>query len=200
MDNVESRNKGLGGPYIPISRFNSACGEYPFPVNLNPDSPIGFNVNEGFNHFRSQCLGIEAFLLTNFLHITCIRFQIRKNSSLKALWNLSSGVPIVLIFGGQVLHENGVPATYGGFIQLPGTTSGSTRMREAAAANCLGGDMNTVAQPLKEIKVKFGEVVSMRREVNGDLVRRAGFGVEDETALLMKGERYGVVGDGIHEL
>lgn len=82
---------------------------------------------------------------------------------------------------------NGVAATDGSFMQLVTTTTGSAVLDRAAAGGCLGGN-ESVPTELKELRVRFGEI--MGRE--GEVVRRAGFGVEGEVGPLRKGERYGI--------
>ena len=75
----------------------------------------------------------------------------------------------------------------GSFLQAVMTTTASQRLNEAAAAGCLGGEGN-IPGHLKERRVLFGELVGYGQ---GEPVRRAGFGFEDEVMPLRKGARYG---------
>jgi hypothetical protein len=96
-------------------------------------------------------------------------------------------IPILAI-GGFALRQNGVSATDGGFTQLITTSTGSAELEKLAAGGCLGGDEN-VPNGLKELRIRFGELVGDRKE---GLVRRAGFGTVEETISLAKGELYGI--------
>jgi hypothetical protein len=96
---------------------------------------------------------------------------------------------VFIVLGALALRQNGVSATDGGFIQLITTTTGSSKLNEAAAGGCLGGSEN-VPQQLKDLKIRFGETVDAG-EGKG-LVKRAGFGVEDEVRPLNREARYGI--------
>lgn len=89
-----------------------------------------------------------------------------------------------LYLGINSLRLNGVSAMEGGFIQVLMTTNGSKALEKAAAGGCLGGGEN-VPEDLKNLKIRFGELVN---NASGDtgVVRRAGFGTEDEVAPLKK--------------
>jgi hypothetical protein len=145
----------------------------------------------------------------------------------------------VLVVGLLALQHNGVTAIDGGFVQLLMTTTGRTRIEDAAGAGCMGGEEN-VPKDLLKMKVRFGEMLEgnvlsrsedmdMKHEeqerrnmealhvdqnigYHGDveradvrydavkqnsdmkrrgIVRRAGFGLTEETMPLEKGVRYG---------
>jgi hypothetical protein len=93
----------------------------------------------------------------------------------------------MLAIGAFALHQNGVSAVDGGFIQMVTTSTGSATLEKLAAGGCLGGDENAPKE-LNELKIRFGELVGDGR---GRLVRRAGFGTEEETVPLTKGAVYG---------
>ncbi|TVY14894.1 hypothetical protein LARI1_G006393 [Lachnellula arida] len=99
---------------------------------------------------------------------------------------LAVAVPFILL-GGLALFKNGVSAIDGGFLQIVATSTGSAVLDHAAAGGCLGGD-ESVAQELKDLKVRFGEFIG--RQEPGR-IRRAGFGVETEVTALKKGALYG---------
>jgi hypothetical protein len=63
----------------------------------------------------------------------------------------------VLALSMYSLWRNDVLAADGGFLQPPMTTTGSERLREAAAAGCLGG-AHDVPVALKELKIRYGKV------------------------------------------
>lgn len=199
---ITLQTTGSGGPLVPFSRFSSTFENYTFPVNTNFDPPISFTVSEAS---LNKALGdfvvsiIPAFAAWN-QSVPVTRFpshNVYWFSSPRQLL-IPYGVSllmslIVIILGIQALHQNGIPATDGGFIQVLSTTTGSARLRKAAAGNCLGGDGDNLTKQLKGTKIRFGELVDMQVEVDGHLVRRAGFGVDDEIIPLIKGGKYGVV-------
>jgi len=100
---------------------------------------------------------------------------------------LALSIPF-LILGGVALFKNGVSAMDSSFMQIIATSTGSATLDRAAAGGCLGGD-ESVAQELKDLKIRYGEIIG--RESSG-LVKRAGFGVEDEVTELRKGANYGI--------
>lgn len=83
---------------------------------------------------------------------------------------------------------NGVSAMDGGFMQIIMTSTGSAVLDRAAAGGCLGGEEN-VPQELKNLKIRFGEIID--REEPGR-IKRAGFGVEAEITPLNRGDSYGI--------
>lgn len=99
--------------------------------------------------------------------------------------NLLLSLPF-LILGGFALRKNGVSAIPQSFVQYIMTTTGSANLEKAAAGGCLGGEGN-VPPELKNLKIRFGE---LRRGNNG-LVRRAGFGTDDEVLPLERSTVYG---------
>lgn len=100
--------------------------------------------------------------------------------------SLLLAVPFILI-GGMALHYNGVSAMDGGFMQIITTSTGSAVLDRAAAGGCLGGE-ESVPQELKDLEIKFGEIID--REEPGR-IKRAGFGVESEITALKRGDNYG---------
>ena len=94
---------------------------------------------------------------------------------------LSLGLAILFIAIGIIaLLRNGVSATEGGFIQLLSTTTGSAALNKAAAGSCLGGSEN-VSEELKELRIRFGELIEGEREPDQEgtrRLRRACFGLE----------------------
>lgn len=97
-------------------------------------------------------------------------------------------IPILAI-GVFALLKNGVSAVDGGFLQLATTTFGSPTLERLAAGACLGGS-ESVPQDLKDLEIRFGELVGCGSE-GKEGVRRAGFGTRDETIPLTKGMFYG---------
>jgi len=86
----------------------------------------------------------------------------------------------LLAVGFISLHQNGVSATDGGFLQILTTTSTSATLHHAAAAEVFAfeGDKN-IPEELKKLKVMFGELEG----------ERAGFGCEGEVMGVRKGAR-----------
>ncbi|KAF2668702.1 hypothetical protein BT63DRAFT_456342 [Microthyrium microscopicum] len=99
---------------------------------------------------------------------------------------LAVAVPF-LILGTISLYKNEVSAVDGGFLQTIMTTTKSQKLHDAAAGGCLGG-LENVPQELLNLKVKFGELTSVRSD-NG--VRRAGLSTEDEIIPLDRNAIYG---------
>jgi hypothetical protein len=90
---------------------------------------------------------------------------------------------IFIYIGVTALVSNGVPADNGGFLQVACTTTGNETFEQAAAGGCLGGDKNFGSE-LKELVLQYGEL-------QGGVVRRAGFGPPESVQRLVKGEQYG---------
>ena len=101
--------------------------------------------------------------------------------------SLAIALPFILI-GMLALVKNGVSATDGSFMQIITTSTGSAILDKAAAGGCLGGD-ESVPQELKDLRIRFGEMVGGG---GAEMVKRAGFGAEDEVTSLKKGEKYGI--------
>ena len=72
-------------------------------------------------------------------------------------------------------------------MQIITTSTGSAVLDRAAAGGCLGGE-ESVPQELKDLEIKFGEIID--REEPGR-IKRAGFGVESEITALKRGDNYG---------
>jgi hypothetical protein len=72
-------------------------------------------------------------------------------------------------------------------IQLITTSTSSAALEKEAAGGCLGGG-ESVPKALKELKIRYREIVSERigpDYSDGQLIRRAGFGTEDEVVPLI---------------
>jgi deoxyhypusine synthase len=67
-------------------------------------------------------------------------------------------IPIIAL-GIMALYHNGVSAIDGGFLQLLVTTTGRTELESHATKACLGGYEN-ISRELKELKVRFGELLT----------------------------------------
>lgn len=95
-----------------------------------------------------------------------------------------------LILGLLALRWNGVSAAEG-FMQILTTTTGSKALEKASAGGCLGGEAN-MPEDLKELRVRFGELVGITGDGKRG-IRRAGFGIENEVVPLRRGGNYGIV-------
>lgn len=73
-------------------------------------------------------------------------------------------------------------------MQIVATSTGSAALDNAAAGGCLGGN-ESVAQDLKDLKIRFGEIKAREDAENP---KRAGFGTENEISSLQKGAKYGI--------
>lgn len=101
--------------------------------------------------------------------------------------SLGIALPFILI-GVLALIWNGVSANDGSFMQIITTSTGSAILDKAAAGGCLGGEENA-PQELKDLRIRFGELIG--RDDPGR-IKRAGFGAEGEVTALKKGDRYGI--------
>ena len=122
-------------------------------------------------------------------------FSNKLNLILPYYLSLAISLPL-LVIGSILLYCNGVSATDGGFLQILTTTSNSKALHNAASIGALGGEEN-VPERLKDLKVRYGELVDDNSELN-DLRRRVGFGIGNEVVPIQKGARYGGVEDLRH--
>ncbi|KAF2670593.1 hypothetical protein BT63DRAFT_424523 [Microthyrium microscopicum] len=125
--------------------------------------------------------------------VNVYKFEPRLNLIIPYFLCLAVAIPF-LFLGMVSLNRNGVSAMDGGFLQILMTTTGSKSLEKAAAAGCLGGREN-IPKELLDMKIRFGELVEADGHGVGDttgVVRRAGFGTEDETIPLTRNARYGV--------
>lgn len=85
----------------------------------------------------------------------------------------------------HALHNNGFSTNESGFIQL--ITTARSASLERVASGRLG---SAIPQNLKDLKIRFGELVHRQDKVQRyhgvKLARRVGFGTEDETLPLEK--------------
>jgi hypothetical protein len=83
----------------------------------------------------------------------------------------------ILILGFVALQKNGVSAISGGFLQILMTTTGRTTLEAVAAKSSLGGQEN-VSKELRDIEVRFGELVDVEEagEAKETMVANAGSG------------------------
>jgi hypothetical protein len=100
----------------------------------------------------------------------------------------------LLAIGGLSQYQNGISAADvgGGAFQILTTTLASKSLHEAASEGGLGGEEN-VPEDLKELKVKYGELIGCE-EGSKTARRRVGFGVENKVIPIQRGVRYGGVG------
>jgi hypothetical protein len=64
-------------------------------------------------------------------------------------------------------------------------------LHAAASGGALGGQEN-VPEDLRDLKIRFGELINGEEESKA-VTRRVGFGVEDEVVPIQKGVTYGCV-------
>jgi hypothetical protein len=91
-------------------------------------------------------------------HFNLYQFTNKTNFFLPYGLTLLFAIPIIAL-GIMALHENGVSAIDGGFVQLLVTTTGRTELERHATKACLGGYEN-FSKELKELKVRFGELLT----------------------------------------
>jgi hypothetical protein len=119
--------------------------------------------------------------------ITVYAFSSPLNLILPYFASLVIALPF-LALGFWALWRNGVSAIDSSFLQILMTTTGSAVLDRTAAGGCLGGD-ESAPQELKDLKVRFGEIIDRKEDGR---IKRAGFGVEDEITTLTRGDPYGV--------
>lgn len=119
--------------------------------------------------------------------ITVYNFSSPLNLILPYFVSLFIALPF-LALGLWALWRNGVSAIDSSFLQILMTTTGSAVLDRTAAGGCLGGD-ESVPQELKDLKIRFGEIVDRKEDGR---VKRAGFGVDEEVTTLKRGDPYGV--------
>lgn len=181
------------GILIDSTRFNAAFG------SLSISNPQGLLISVSEDRLNDY-----LFKMTTSLMLAYGQWNTTSNATILTptnIYSFSSPLALILpyfitllvsipflLLGSISLIRNGVSAMDGGFIQLVATTTGSPTLDNAAAGGCLGGD-ESAAPELKELKIRFGELVG-RPDMGR--VKRAGFGTEDETVPLIKGENYGI--------
>lgn len=192
---------GLGGSIISYTSFLN--GKQPNGLQTDQDiQNLSFNITEeslnkllaNFTLSIIPYLGLWNDTVNITRHISQNVYSFSQPINLLIPYSLSLvlAFPCILL-GTFALVQNGIPANDGGFIQILSTTTGSPALQIAAAGNCLAGD-GRPSEHLRNLKVRYGELVGLRTRVGGTVVRRAGFGTEGEVLPLKKGEKYGVVG------
>jgi hypothetical protein len=146
------------------------------------------NVMYGFGQWNTT-------VAANVTEITTVYvFKVRRNLIVPYFLTLFVAI-LFLILGIISMHQNGVSAMDGGFLQILMTTTGSMTINKAAAGGCLGGREN-VPKQLLNLKVRFGELIEKDNSNAGgqtSQVRRAGFGTEEEVIPLNREIIYGNV-------
>jgi hypothetical protein len=188
-----ARADGIQGVIIERTRFNTAfdnlkpvadSGKPQFIVNqttLNDQLiNITMSVMMAYNQWSTQ---VNATVIDS---VNVYSFSQPLVLILPYFISLAVALPFIIL-GFAALIRNGVSATDGGFMQIIATSTGSAVLDRAAAGGCLGGDENAPRE-LRELKIRFGELVG-----RGDAgVKRAGFGVDGEVKPLRKGAQYGI--------
>jgi hypothetical protein len=191
LNNIESL--GIYNSIIDTTRFNTNFGHF------TPAEPanMAFNITEDIlneyllNYTMSMMIAFGTWNTTanatRFETVNVYDFSSPLNLILPYFLSLTLAIPFLLL-GGVALFKNGVSAIDSSFMQIIATSTGSAVLDKAAAGGCLGGD-ESMPQELKDLKIRFGEIID--REEPGRL-KRAGFGVDGEVAPLRKGDSYGV--------
>jgi hypothetical protein len=112
--------------------------------------------------------------VTQTLNYNTFSFSSRPRLIVPYAASLLLSFPLLLL-GFRALRLNDAPAVDTSFLQTLVTTTGSTRLREIAAAG--SETPYDVPESVKETRIRFGYML----EANGEeVVRRATFGLEDE--------------------
>ncbi|KAJ6439250.1 hypothetical protein O9K51_08662 [Purpureocillium lavendulum] len=88
--------------------------------------------------------------------VTVYAFSRPLNLILPYSISLLCSLPFIII-GFAAMHENGVPAIDGGFLQLLLTTRGSKTLDALALGGSLGGERN-IPEELKNVKLQLREI------------------------------------------
>jgi len=127
---------------------------------------------------------------------TVYSFSAPKNLIIPYFLSLAVAIPF-LVVGTRSLYQNGVSAIDGGFIQVLTTTYGSKTLERLAATGCLGGDENA-SEELLALRVRFGEMIERDgNSSDGNRIRKAGFGTDDEIVPLSRNARYGAKSEAL---
>lgn len=185
--------ESTAGQMIDGTRLNKNFGQY--YSNENISGPL-FKISQDVLNDYLFKLTTSAMLsygrwntttnATVFETINVYSFSQPLNLVLPYFTTLLISIPFIIL-GSLALIQNGVAATDGGFVQIIATTTGSAALDNAAAGGCLGGSDN-VTQGLKELKIRFGQLVG-RKPGN---IKLAGFGTDAEVVPLQRGTRYGI--------
>jgi hypothetical protein len=118
----------------------------------------------------------ENVSVTTTLYRNTYQFSHKRN--LVIPYSVCLGVAIVFTAIAILsLHQNGIPAADGGFLQVMMATRGDTQMERLVLknSNMTASDMS---KKLGRLKIRYGELVSQEG--------RMGFGTVDETLALKK--------------
>ncbi|KAH7342451.1 hypothetical protein BKA65DRAFT_291977 [Rhexocercosporidium sp. MPI-PUGE-AT-0058] len=194
----------FNGTLIANSRLNEYFGRVQKNTELSEHGPvIGFKITQDLLNEMLMNVTMSTITAYDFWNTTVnvtvdnlinvYKFSRPLNLIVPYSASLLIALPFIVL-GLWALYQNGVPATDGGFIQLITTSTGSRKLRNAAAGGCLGASENAPSA-LKNLRVRYGEVMGSEGDRKGRVVRRAGFGTEDEIRPLVKGAKYGVMKD-----
>jgi len=181
------------GTIVDSTLFNTAFGQY----SASKDAPPSFNITQElindylFNMTTSMMVAYGQWTTTaNATKSTATNiYSFSQPLNLILPYFISLGLALPFILAGMLtLWKNGVSATDGSFMQLITTSTGSAILDRAAAGGCLGGD-ESAPQELKDLKIRFGEIIGNH---SPGAVKRAGFGAEEEVTALKKGDGYGI--------
>ncbi|KUJ09690.1 uncharacterized protein LY89DRAFT_761314 [Mollisia scopiformis] len=184
----------LNGTIVANTALNQRVNDY--TSSLGPNITINQDIlNEMLQNITLSVMNTLGYWTTEVNATTSTlrnvySFSNKLNLILPYYLSLAVSLPLLLI-GSILLHRNGVSATDGGFLQILTTTSTSKALHGAASQGALGGAEN-VPDQLKELKVRYGELIDDDSELKA-LRRRVGFGVEHEVVPIQKGARYGGV-------
>ncbi|KAG4434704.1 hypothetical protein IFR05_009814 [Cadophora sp. M221] len=194
----------FNGTLIANSRLNEFFGRVQKNTELSEHGPvISFKITQDLLNEILMNVTISTITAYGFWNTTVnatiddlinvYKFSRPLNLIVPYSTSLLIALPFIVL-GLWALYQNGVPATDGGFIQLITTSTGSRNLQNAAAGGCLGASENAPSA-LKKLRIRYGEVMGSEEDRNGRVVKRAGFGTEDEIRPLVKGAKYGVMKD-----
>jgi hypothetical protein len=158
-------SKAASDPFMGTSLFNTVRDINPTEELLNE---LLYNVT-----ISSIVLGTwkDKVPVTTTTYHNTYHFSHRRNLIIP--YSISLGLAIVFgMIAVWALHQNGVPAADGGFLQIMMATRGDTEMERLVLKEGLkaGGE---VSKELGALKVRYGQLI--------EAGRREGFGTVDET-------------------
>ncbi|KAK5988841.1 hypothetical protein PT974_10335 [Cladobotryum mycophilum] len=189
---IWSKEGIFNGPFLPLTQLCEDCTKPEGPkVHITEHDLNDALANITISAISDFGLWTSTVNVTERTAITLYSFSKPLHLILPYGISLLCALPFIAI-GFQALRSNNVPAIDGGFFQLLLTTRGSPTIDRLAAGGCLSGEGN-VPQALKDLKVRYGELIADSSSCEGGRVRRAGFGLEDEVVPLKRDYTYGYV-------
>ncbi|KAF1957857.1 hypothetical protein CC80DRAFT_469878 [Byssothecium circinans] len=192
----ENQNELLGSIFH-TNRFNGSKAYADLYNDFDPRKDI--HINQDILNSALTNLTISALSLGTWWQMTPVTttryagtYRFSQPRNLIIPYSVCLGVAAIFSIIGLVsLYRNDVGATDGGFLQIMMATRGDTEMERLVVSRGANGKGETVAtddvsKELKELKIRYGELIIGDAMVGGAAGKRLGFGTVDETLSLRK--------------